>query len=204
MRQLMMTVMALAVFGVTVITAQAETPSPGQVSHQSSGYSDWTTAADYQKLFNAMVQQHQYPRVVEAKVFDGVVLYHGAFQPYPAGCPGLGCTWTFWSHHGITPNLFARRDEQLRAQGFRLVHKQSVHLGEREFVQATWIGTAVTLSAAPSTCSGMELVCRSNRECNSGGRARICGGRFCAWELKQCMASGWWQGSLISRQVERR
>jgi hypothetical protein len=162
----MMTVTALAMFGAMVVTAQAATPSPGEVSRQSPGYSDWATAADYQQLFNAMVKQHRYPRVVEAKVFNGTVLYHAAFEPYPAGCPGLGCTWTFWSHHSITPHLFARRDEALRAQGFRLVHKQSVRVGEREFVQATWIGAAVTLSAAPSTCSGMELVCRSNRECN--------------------------------------
>jgi hypothetical protein len=141
MRQFMMTVTALAMFGAMVVTAQAETPSFGQVSHQSSGYSEWATAADYQKLFNAMVQQHRYPRVVEAKVFNGVVLYHAAFEPYPAG------RFTFWSHHGITPDIFAQKNDQYRRDGYRLVHKQSVHLGGREFVQATWVSTGPNYAA---------------------------------------------------------
>lgn len=136
MRQFMMAVMALAVFG-PMPAAQAETASPDQVP-----YSDWATGAAYQQLFDAMVQQHRYPRVVEARVFDGVVLYHAAFEPYPAGCPGLACTFSFWSHHGITPNVFAQRNGSLHRAGFRLVHKQSVHLDGREFIQATWVRIA--------------------------------------------------------------
>ena len=100
MRQFMMAVMALAVFG-PMPAAQAETASPDQVP-----YSDWATGADYQKLFNAMVRQQRYPRVVEARAFNGIVLYRAAFEPYPGpGCPGPECTFHFWSHHGITPDL---------------------------------------------------------------------------------------------------
>jgi Bacterial tandem repeat domain 1 len=89
-----------------------------------------------------MVQQHRYPRVVEAKVFNGVVLYHGAFEPYPAG------TFDFETHHGIAPDVFTQRNDSLRRDGFRLVHKQSVHFGGREFVQTTWVRTAQALSPA--------------------------------------------------------
>jgi hypothetical protein len=140
MRQFMMTVTALAAFGAMVATAQAETPSPGQVPSDLFGYSDWATGADYQKLFNAMVRQQRYPRVVEARVFNGIVLYRAAFEPYPGpGCPGPECTFHFGSHHGITPDRFAQRDDRLRRAGFRLVHKQSVQLGGKEFIQATWV-----------------------------------------------------------------
>jgi hypothetical protein len=141
---------ALAVFGAMVVTAQAATPSPGEVSHQSPGYSDRATAADYQQLFNAMVQQHRYPRVVEGKVFNGIVLYHAAIEPYPAG------GFSFWSHHGITPDVFAQKNGQYRRDGYRLVHKQSVHLGGREFVQATWVSTA-SAQAPQERCWARQL-----------------------------------------------
>jgi hypothetical protein len=157
MRQFIMTLTALAVFGAAVVTAQAETPSPGEVSHGPPGYSEWATGADYQQLFNAMEKQHRYPRVVEARVFNGRVLYHAVFEPYPADCPGpaLQCVW---SNHGITADAFARRNDLLRRYGFRLVHKQSVHLG-REFVQATW----VRAMSAPVLESGGEFPCSRER-----------------------------------------
>jgi Bacterial tandem repeat domain 1 len=139
MRQFMMT--ALAAFGAMVAIAQAEPPSPAP--DQSPYYSDWATGADYQKLFNAMVRQHRYPRVVEAGVFDGIVLYHAVFERYPGGCLGSEfSTFRFWSHHGITPERFAQRDDSLRRAGFSLIHKQSVKLGEMEFIQATWVCAA--------------------------------------------------------------
>jgi hypothetical protein len=209
MRQFMMTVTALAVFGAMVVTAQGETPNGG-VSHRSAGYSDWATAADFHKLFDAMNQQHRYPRVIEARVFKGVVLYHGAFEPYPAGCPGAGCTFHSWTYMGMTPDLFARRNDSIQREGGRLVHKQSVHLGGREFIQAIWVRTGQALSAATSTCTGLKSVCLSGRECSSGsgglrgGGRPFCGGKFCDYAWEQCMKSRWWQGSLISRPVERR
>jgi hypothetical protein len=140
MRQFIRTVGALAAFGAMVATVRAETPGPVQVPSDQFHYSDWATGADYQKLFNAMVRQQRYPRVVEARVFNGIVLYRAAFETYPGpGCPGRECIFHFWSHHGITPDRFAQQDDKLRRAGFRLVHKQSVQLGGREFIQATWV-----------------------------------------------------------------
>jgi hypothetical protein len=58
MRQFMMIVTTIAAFGAMVAAAQAETPSPGPVPSDLLDYLDWATGADYQKLFNAIVQQH--------------------------------------------------------------------------------------------------------------------------------------------------
>jgi polyglycine hydrolase-like protein len=135
----MMTVTALA-SGAMLATAQAETPSPGQVPTDQFQYSDWATGANYQKLFNAMVRQQRYPRVVEARVFNGMVLYRAAFEPYPGpGCPGRECIFHFWSHHGLSAEHFAQRDDKLLRAGYRLIHKQSIQLGGREYIQATWV-----------------------------------------------------------------
>jgi hypothetical protein len=96
MRRFVMTVTALAAFRAMVATAQAETPSPGQVPSEEFHYSDWATSANYHKLFIAMVRQQRYPRVVEGRVFNGIVLYHAAFEPYPGpGCPGRNVFSTF-------------------------------------------------------------------------------------------------------------
>src|SRR5215470_12393382 len=107
--------------------APVQTPGPHVpsllVPRRSPGYSDWVTSDDYQKLFNAMVQQRRYPRVVEARAFNGILLYHAAFAPYPAAI------FNFWSHHGLTPDDFSQKNSLHRRDGFRLAHKQSVHLG---------------------------------------------------------------------------
>jgi hypothetical protein len=210
MRQFMMTVAALAMFEAMVVTAQAEDPSRGQVSHRSSGYSAWATADEFQKLFDAMGQRRRYPRVFEARVFNGIVLYHAVFELYPADMVG------FYSYMHMNPDLFAQRDDQLRRGGFRLVTKQSVHLGGSELIQATWVHTVQALNAATSTRTGMKSVCLSIAArtpsasmCSSfggghGGGVPFCGGKFCDFEWEECMKRGWWQGSLISRQVERR
>jgi hypothetical protein len=211
MRQFMMTVTALAVFGATVVAAQAAIPSPAQVSHRSPGYSDWATADEFQKLFDAMGARRRYPRVFEARVFNGIVLYHAVFEPYPADMVG------FYSYMHMSPDLFAQRDDRLRRAGFRLVTKQSVHLGGSELIQATWVHTAQALNAAPSTCTGMKSVCLSIAAqtpsasmCNNSGGGHggigvpFCGGKFCDFEWEECMKRGLWQGSLVSRQVERR
>jgi hypothetical protein len=109
------------------------TPPSLRVPHRSPGYSDWLTGDGYQKLVEAMVQQRRYPRVVEARAFNGILLYHAAFAPYPAG------TFNFWSHYGLTSDDFAQKDRLHRRDGHRLTHKQSVHLDGREFIQATWV-----------------------------------------------------------------
>jgi hypothetical protein len=111
---------------------KAQVPSL-QVPDRSPGYSDWVTSDDYQKLFEVMVKQRRYPRVVEARAFNGILLYHAAFAPYPAA------TFSFWSHHGLTPDGFAQKNRLHRRDGYRLTYKQSVHLDGREFIQATWV-----------------------------------------------------------------
>jgi hypothetical protein len=83
MRQFMMTVAALAAFGAMVATAQTETPSPGQVPSDLFGYSDWATGADYQKLFNAMVRQQRYPRVVQVAQVRNVLSTFRAITASP-------------------------------------------------------------------------------------------------------------------------
>jgi hypothetical protein len=140
MRRFVMTVTALAAFRAMVATAQAETPSPGQVPSEEFHYSDWATSANYHKLFIAMVRQQRYPRVVEGRVFNGIVLYRAAFEPYPGlGCPGRECIFHFFSYHGLSPEQFAQRDDKLLRSGYRIIHKQSVQLGGREYIQVTWV-----------------------------------------------------------------
>jgi Bacterial tandem repeat domain 1 len=140
MRRFVMTVTALAAFRAMVATAQAETPSPGQVPSEEFHYSDWATSANYHKLFIAMVRQQRYPRVVEGRVFNGIVLYHAAFEPYPGpGCPGRECIFHFFSYHGLTPERFAKEDDKLLRAGYRIIHKQSVQLRGREYIQVTWV-----------------------------------------------------------------
>jgi hypothetical protein len=140
MRRFVMTVTALAALGAMVATAQAETPSPGQVPSEEFHYSDWATSANYHKLFIAMVRQQRYPRVVEGRVFNGIVLYRAAFEPYPGlGCPGRECIFHFFSYHGLSPEQFAQRDDKLLRSGYRIIHKQSVQLGGREYIQVTWV-----------------------------------------------------------------
>src|SRR5262249_22487242 len=117
--------------------APFQTPGPHvpslRLPQRSPGYSDWVTSDDYQKLFDVMVQQRRYPRVVEARAFNGMLLYHAAFAPYPAA------NFSFWSHHGLTPDGFAQKNLLHRRDGYRLLHKQSLHLDGREFIQATWV-----------------------------------------------------------------
>jgi hypothetical protein len=80
-----------------------------------------------------MVSQRHYPDTVEARVFGDKVLFKAAFLPYPKG------NFSFWSAHGVTPDEFARRDRIYRANGYKLRHRQSVKIGDTEFVQATWL-----------------------------------------------------------------
>jgi hypothetical protein len=60
-----------------------------------------------------------------------------------------------------------------------------------------------TLSAAPSTCTGMKSVCLLNNKQQMLRFLR----QNCTWEFGQCMKSGWWHGTRgagVSHPVERR
>jgi hypothetical protein len=107
---------------------------PHAVSPSDRNYENgWLSGAEYQELFNRMVSQRHYPDTVEARVFGDKVLFKAAFLPYPKE------NFSFWSAHGITPDEFARRDRMYRATGYKLRHRQSVKIGDTEFVQATWL-----------------------------------------------------------------
>ena len=107
--------------------------SPLAVPPSTRNYEDgWLTKDEYQQLFDRMVSQRHYPNVVEARVFGDKVLFKAAFLPYPKG------KFSFWSAHGVTLDEFARQDRSYRADGYKLLHRQSVKVGDTELVQATW------------------------------------------------------------------
>jgi hypothetical protein len=101
------------------------------IPSRTPGYSDWLPSSDYHKVFTEMVQLRRYPRVVEGRAFDGVLLFRAAFEPYPTGMLG------FYSYHGMSSDRFAQENRLRRKEGYRLTHKQSVHLNGAEFIQAT-------------------------------------------------------------------
>jgi hypothetical protein len=81
-----------------------------------------------------------------------------------------------------------------------------------------------SVSAAQSTCTGLELACLSGSECIPSpigrglpqvypDRSAVCFGRstqiispktFCNSTWDQCMKTGFWEGDLIHRPAERR
>src|SRR5262249_37271911 len=89
-------------------------PAPSAIPTREIGYSDWLSSGDYQKLFNQMVAQRQYPRVIEAGAYNNTVMFRAAFAPYPSGSFG------FYSHHGLTPQDFEQKDRRYRDLGFTL------------------------------------------------------------------------------------
>jgi uncharacterized caspase-like protein len=123
---------------VTVPSA-AQQPSPMQQTAvepwpmPSPGYSKWMTSGDYQTLFNDMVRNRQYPRIVEARSYNGGLLFHAVFAPFDGG------HFNFWSHHGMKAELFEQRKLIYGREGFALVWKQSVVLNGVEYIQATWV-----------------------------------------------------------------
>jgi hypothetical protein len=81
-------------------------------------------------------------------------------------------------------------------------------------------------ASAAATCTGLKLACLSGSDCiyNSGfpnltrptAPPVVCGGVnsydgqiispkiFCNSTWEQCMKTGWWEGQLLHRSVERR
>jgi caspase domain-containing protein/polyglycine hydrolase-like protein len=116
-------------------TAAVAPPEPlarPQTNDAVNGFSAWLSNASYQKLFDDMASKHWYPSIVEGRSSDGARQFRAKFVP-------RGKLSSFWSHHGITVDMFNRRDAALRRQGYVLVAKQSFHDDWGEAVQATWI-----------------------------------------------------------------
>jgi hypothetical protein len=97
------------------------------------GYSDWLTHAAYQQFFEKMVARRQYPRVVEAQIFSNTLMFRAAFSPYPNE------KFSFYSHHGMSADDFARRNARYGMLGYTLTQQQSVKKDGDEFVQGVWI-----------------------------------------------------------------
>jgi hypothetical protein len=108
-------------------------PSPPRSSGRSPRSEGWLTAAEYQNEFDAMVRKHRYPPNPEAQIFDGTVLYRATFVPFPRD------HFYFWTHTGLSEEQFDQKDRLYRAQGCKLVHRQSVNFEGMEIIQATWV-----------------------------------------------------------------
>jgi hypothetical protein len=192
MRQFMMTVTTLALFGAMVVTAQAETPSPGT-----------------KELLVRYIHSMQMGQPNDDEMTSRIA--------------NINRSQMSWSGP-LMKSLGALKSISFRtvnARGWN-IYDATFRKGRVEFSIAPLTSDGKvsdlawhisqppqTLSAASPTCSGLKSVCLSGRECSSntttrGGGRLFCGGKFCDWEWEQCMKSGWWQGSLISRSVERR
>jgi hypothetical protein len=108
-------------------------PAAGAKSSSSQQDDGWLTSAEYQQLFDRMVSQQRYPRVVEARLFGDELRFKAEFVPFPRADFG------FYSSHAMTPDEFARQDRINRARGYRLLHRQALKTKDTEFIQATWV-----------------------------------------------------------------
>ena len=94
-------------------------------------FSDWLSAVQYQALFEEMRAKRRYPEVVEGRSFNGERQFRGKFVETG--------NRAFWTHSGISTDLFAKRDAELRANGYALVSYQTAQDQSGKFVQATWV-----------------------------------------------------------------
>lgn len=95
-------------------------------------WTTWLDQAGYQREFNANVNRQWYPRMIEAKLQDGVVKYRAFYEPFPSS------TFGFHARHSINDEEFAQFDAKLIAEGFKRSFHQRITVGERGFNQATW------------------------------------------------------------------
>jgi hypothetical protein len=94
-------------------------------------FSDWLSAVQYQALFGEMLKKDRYPAIVEGRSFNGGRQFRGKFVARG--------NLAFHSNHGVSADVFAKRDAELRANGFALVSYQTAQDQSGKFVQATWV-----------------------------------------------------------------
>ncbi len=111
---------------------QAANP-PGADSVAQSAWTPWLNQSGYQTEFNLQNGAKRYPVEVEARTENGTVEYRGRFASYPPGRFG------FQTRHSISDEDFRASEELFRREGYRLIHHQSVTLGDRAYNQATWV-----------------------------------------------------------------
>jgi len=110
----------------------ASTSDTSSASHQPD-YTGWLAPADFQKVFDAMVQSRQYPKELQAALINGTWMIRALFAPYPTK------DFNFFSYFGMTAQDFAEKDSAYGKLGYVLAYRQSVTDGGPEFIQAVWI-----------------------------------------------------------------
>lgn len=103
-------------------------------SNQDSGpaWTDWMDRATYQREFDRQVKNEWYPRLIEARLQDGVVMYRAVYAPFPSS------TFEFNSQHSVNDEEFAAFDAEMTAAGFKRIFQQRIVVDTRPFNQATW------------------------------------------------------------------
>lgn len=113
------------------VSAPSLPPAPFQ-NDEANGFSAWLSNANYQNLFDDMKSKHWYPSIVEGRSSDGERQFRARFVPQ-------GKLTRFWSHHGITNDMFKQQDAMLRQKGFVLISRQTFRDDVGDAVQATWV-----------------------------------------------------------------
>ncbi len=123
MKQIVMAGLAALLMSHSASNVQAQTVT-----------TEWMTGSEYQQYFQNQVQgRGLLLTYLEAAEFYGQIYYFANFDPLP---PGVG--WA--THHGLSDASFQQRDQQYRAQGYRLSHHQRfVSSSGRVANQAIWL-----------------------------------------------------------------
>jgi hypothetical protein len=104
-----------------------------RASEEEPAFSDWLPQGGYQQLFDSELKARRYPVIVEGRSISGNRQFRARFVPFPGG------PFAFWSHHGISEEMFNRRDRELTREGARLISKQVAADRGGRFVQGTWV-----------------------------------------------------------------
>ncbi len=102
-------------------------------SYRTAPNSQWLTSAQYQREFDTRGPEGFYPREVEGKCQSGGEKFRADWKAIPAGA-------SFYAHHGLTRQDYARRDQEYRTKGYTLESvKQFKDCSGIDRYQATWL-----------------------------------------------------------------
>lgn len=98
-----------------------------------NGYTPWMSHRDYQNEFNRQDSRRFYPKQVEGREFNGVNQYRALFVSVP------NYQFGFYSHHGLTVDLYNKKHAEYSSRGFKQVWRQEFTSSSGQtFIQATW------------------------------------------------------------------
>jgi hypothetical protein len=126
------TILASIVSSAATYFAAFYKNQPSVAESAGSTWSPFLDFAEYQVETDKRVKNNQYPRVVEAKLQQGVVKYRAIYEPRPDP------NFQFLSHHADTDEGFAKTDADEQRAGFMLISRQRIVVGSQSFNQATW------------------------------------------------------------------